>query len=948
MKTIRHLFTVLMLLCSAVAFAHDFEVGGIYYNITDATNKTVAVTYRGNSYSSYYNEYIGDVVIPESVTYNGTTYSVTSIGNYAFAYSSGLTSVEIPNSVTSIGSYAFAYCSGLTSVEIPNSVTSIGSSAFSHCTGLASVVIGNSVTSIGRSAFNGCSGLTSVVIPSSVTSIGEGAFIYCSGLTSIEIPNSVASIGNYAFNGCSGLTSIKVDGSNTKYDSRENCNAIIETETNTLILGCKNTIIPNSVTSIGVDAFSYCTGLTSIVIPNSVTSIGERTFYGCSGLTSIVIPNSVTSIGERTFYGCSGLTSVEFNAKNCTTMGSFFYPVFENCTALSIVTIGENVKTIPSYAFYACSGLTSIVIPNSVTSIGSSAFSGCSGLTSVTIGNSVTSIGREAFYDCSGLTSIEIPSSVTSIGYEAFYACSGLTSIISLIPAEDLFSIGSDVFSGVKNACTLYVPYGAKETYASTGGWNEFANIVELERSTFNATFYIDGEEIATSEIKAGEAVAYPDVDEREGYTLVWTTDVDVMPSEDIVIQGTFIANTYTVTYTVDGEVYATDSIAYGSEIVLRDEPAKEGYTFSGWSEAPKTMSANDIVIEGSFIVNYYTVTYTVDSEIFATDSIAYGSEIVLRDEPAKEGYTFSGWSEVPETMPANDIVIEGTFVVNTYTVTYTVDGEIYATDSIVYGNEIVLRDEPIKLGYTFSGWSEAPETMPAEDITISGSFIVNSYTVTFTVDGEVYKTMSVEYGAEIPTVEQPAKDGRKFSGWSEIPSIMPAEDVVVEGKFCYTVIFMADGKYYSSSEIYYGGEIETPSRIPHKEGYAFVEWGEFPETMPARDMTIHAIFSVNKYKLIFIIDGEVYETLYVEYGSEMEYPQKDGYIITWETENLPQTMPAENLIIIGTSALDTAVECVKDDNEKIVYTLDGHRILDVENLEKGVYIINGKKVLVK
>ena len=191
MKTIRHLFTVLMLLCSAVAFAHDFEVGGIYYNITDATNKTVAVTYRGNSYSSYYNEYIGDVVIPESVTYNGTTYSVTSIGNYAFAYSSGLTSVEIPNSVTSIGSYAFAYCSGLTSVEIPNSVTSIGSSAFSHCTGLASVVIGNSVTSIGRSAFNGCSG----------------------------------------------LTSIKVDGSNTKYDSRENCNAIIETETNTLILG---------------------------------------------------------------------------------------------------------------------------------------------------------------------------------------------------------------------------------------------------------------------------------------------------------------------------------------------------------------------------------------------------------------------------------------------------------------------------------------------------------------------------------------------------------------------------------------------------------------------------------------------------------------------------------------------------------------------------------------
>jgi hypothetical protein len=251
-------------------------------------------------------------------------------------------------------------------------------------------------------------------------------------------------------------------------------------------------------------------------------------------------------------------------------------------------------------------------------------------------------------------------------------------------------------------------------------------------------------------------------------------------------------------------------------------------------------------------------------------------------------------------------------------------------------------------LGYTFSGWSEAPETMPANDIVIEGTFSVNSYTITFVVDGEVYKSMDVEYGAGTPTIEQPVKDGRKFSGWSEIPSTMPAQDVVVEGRFCYTVVFMIGGKYYSSSALYYGDEIIAPSETPQLEGHTFVEWGELPGAMPARDMTIHAIFSVEKYQLMFIIDGEVYQTLFVEYGSEIAYPQKDGYIITWETENLPQTMPAENLIIIGTSALDTAVECVKDDNEKIVYTLDGHRILDVENLEKGVYIINGKKVLVK
>ena len=218
-----------------------------------------------------------------------------------------------------------------------------------------------------------------IVIPSSViydtqnysvTSIGEEAFRNCQGLISIEIPNSVTSIGDQAFFGCSSLTSITIESGNTMYDSRNNCNAIIETATNTLIHGCKSTVIPSSVTSIGDGAFSCCTGLTSITIPNSVTSIGSSAFESCTGLTSITIPNSVTSIGDRAFIGCSSLTSV--------------------------------------------------IIPNSVTSIGDYAFDSCTGLTSITIPNSVTSIGDHAFSGCSSLTSIELPNSVTTIGYDAF------------------------------------------------------------------------------------------------------------------------------------------------------------------------------------------------------------------------------------------------------------------------------------------------------------------------------------------------------------------------------------------------------------------------------------------------------------------------------------------------------------------------------------------------
>ena len=402
---------LLSLLCTAATtFAYDFQSGDLYYNITSDT--TVEVTYQKywqEIWNSANYQGLTTATIPETVTYNGTTYSVTSIGDYTFDNCFSLTSVTIPNSVTNIGMSAFYGCSALTSITIPNFVTSIGNNAFS-----------------------GCSALTSITIPNSVTSIGNNAFSGCSSFTSITIPNSVTSIGNYAFISCESLTSMMVESGNTVYDTRENCNAIIETASKTLIAGCQSTTIPNSVTSIGGSAFYGCSSLTSLTIPNSVTSIGSSAFSDCSSLTSITIPNSVTSIGSSAFSDCSSLTSI---------------------------TIPNSVTTVGDYAFYKCSSLTSITIPNSV-----------------------TTVGDYAFYKCSSLTSITIPNSITSIGWRAFLACSSLTQITCL--AQTPPTCGDDCFYGVPRTIPLYVPDEAVEDYKAAAVWQEFNIVAESDAPT--------------------------------------------------------------------------------------------------------------------------------------------------------------------------------------------------------------------------------------------------------------------------------------------------------------------------------------------------------------------------------------------------------------------------------------------------------------------------------
>ena len=436
-------------LCALCANAYDFYVDSVYYNITSST--TVEVTSKVNRVASY----SGDVVIPETVTYDDVTYTVTGIGYEAFR-PSPITSIQLPTTLQYIGKGAFDRCGQITEIHVPESVTSIGTWAFYDCKKLVSVNIPEGVTGIGELTFGNCNILPSITLPESLQTIGAEAFAYCHGLRTIFIPKNVQQIHAQAFSYCEHLNAYTVDSENPYFDSRDNCNAIIETATNKLVAGGAQTVVPDGIKTIGAYAFSYRHDLDTLYLPNSVKTIGSYAFASC-GIHKMNIPDSLEAIGGYAFTYANFKNVVLPNT--VTSIGS---NAFQRCQQMTSIVLSENLQTIPYELFADCLSLKEVIIPNSVTSINYGAFEWCSSLEHVFIPNSVTSIGSMIFRFCRELKCIEveegnpvfdsrencnavietatnklrfgcgttvIPSSVDTIGVSSFYGMSKMRSI---------------------------------------------------------------------------------------------------------------------------------------------------------------------------------------------------------------------------------------------------------------------------------------------------------------------------------------------------------------------------------------------------------------------------------------------------------------------------------------------------------------------------------------
>ena len=594
-------------------------------------------------------------------------------------------------------------------------------------------------------------------------------------------------------------------------------------------------------------------------------------------------------------------------------------------------------------------------------------------------------------------SAITAPAAPTKPGYTF---AGWVPAIPETVPAENMsfkaqwtinqYTLTFDADNGTE-ATVITQDFGTKfdsptaptKTGYTFAGWDsEVPETIPAENKSFKAlwtinqyTFTFDadgGSDVAAITQNYGTKIESPTAPTKTGYTFAgWVPAIpETVPAENMSFKAQWTINQYTLTFDADNGTEATVITQdFGTKFDSPAAPTKTGYTFAGWdSEVPETIPAENKSFKALWTINQYTFTFDADggSDVAAITQ-NYGTKIESPTAPTKTGYTFAGWvPAIPETVPAENMSFKAQWTINQYTLTFDADNGTEATVITQdFGTKFDSPAAPTKTGYTFAGWdSEVPETIPAENKSFKALWTINQYTFTFDADGgSDVAAITQNYGTKIESPTAPTKTGYTFAGWvPAIPETVPAENMSFKAQWTinqYTLTFDADnGTEATVITQDYGTKFDTPAD-PTREGYTFAGWDmDIPETIPAEDMSFTALWSVNSYKLVYILDGEVYAEYDVEYGSEItpeNDPEKTGYTFDGWT-GIPETMPAHDVEIYGSFSVVTAIRTILADEKAVdVYNLNGvlvKRNVEVDKLDKvlkkGVYIICGKKFVVK
>ena len=730
------------------------------------------------------------------------------------------------------------------------------------------------VTGINVGAFKNCNELNSVTIPESVTSIYSDAFNGCSALTSVNMTNGVKKIWDRAFEDCSNLTSIT---------------------------------IPEGVTSIGENAFSNCVRLASIEIAASVTTIGVKAFYGCSSLTNIVLPNNITRIEIGTFYGCLSLKSISFP---------------------------QNLTFIGADAFRGCNKLASIDIPTKVTEIGSDAFSACMGLTAIDLPEGVIQINSGAFRYCENLLSIKLPSSLKYVLGSAFAGCSRLLDVYCY--AKTIPNLNnSNVFenSNLENA-TLHVMTDMIEGYRAVSPWNQFSKIVSLgnivseislikssatlvKGQTLLLTYTIspdNAEDKSVTWNSSNTAVATVDENGEVTAISVGTAIITVTANDGSGVSAsckiTVEPACFTLTYLVDGKEYYKAVIEQGAEIQSIDIPTKEGHTFCGWENMPSTMPGEDVTVYAKFSPNNYTITFKANDEIVSSESLAYGTAIVVPEAPEVEDYAFVEWKDLLETVPAYDV--EFTAVYNQV--------NMRIKDGIAsFSQDVDVKFDKIYFTRTFTNTEWQALYVPFE-IPVTEEFLADFEVADL---NDIRQYDRDDDGVKDETVVEAFKVKSGATLAANYPYLIRAKEV---GEKTITVedatLYATEEKSIDCSSVrekftFTGTYSRLSSeQLPQGEGYYALSGGVW--------QPVAADASLDAFRFYLKVDSR--SGVNVAQGNAIRMRVID-----------------ENGNDEGTTGIDNSE--FKNQNSELIFDLQGRR---VENPTKGVYIVNGKKTIIK